>query len=364
MSRALPATRSALSYYRGSIGLTALVVAFSGWAWGLQAAFLAFVLAVLEVSLSLDNAVVNAKILENWDARWRRMFLTWGVLVAVFGMRLLFPVIVVCAATGLDPYTVARMALYHPDEYARHMSSAHYQIAGFGGAFLMMVALSFFFEERDQRWLEWAERKLSRFGQIEGVTVAGTLGALFLARHFVHATAQNEFFVAGVLGVVCFVLAHGLGTLFGQSEEADPVSIQPGGTFVRAGVAGFLFIELLDASFSFDGVIGAFVLTTYLPLIMLGLGAGALFVRSFTVHLVEAGTLSTFRYLEHGAFYAILTLAGVMLTPEMHLPEWVPGLSGAVILGLALLHSHLTNRREARGSGPEALPASQDHAVA
>src|ERR1043166_8349940 len=167
MSRALPATRSALSYYRGSIGLTALVVAFSGWAWGLQAAFLAFVLAVLEVSLSLDNAVVNAKILENWDARWRRMFLTWGVLVAVFGMRLLFPVIVVCAAWGLPPSTGPGRPLYPPDGSARHMSSAHYQIAGFGGAFLMMVALSFFFEERAQRWLGGAGRKQGPPVQIE-----------------------------------------------------------------------------------------------------------------------------------------------------------------------------------------------------
>lgn len=330
-------------YYGVSIAATAAAVGAAGFLWGPQAAFLVVVLAVLETSLSLDNAVVNAKVLANWPEKWRRVFLLWGILVAVFGMRLVFPIVIVAAATGTGMLQVVNLALYQPDLYAQNMLAAHYQIAGFGGAFLLMVALGFFFEEKHVYWLEWAETKLTRFGQIEGVSVAATLAALFAAARYVEPAHRAEFFSAGALGIMIFVLAHGLGTLFGGEDDEE----QGAGTIVKAGVAGFVYLEILDASFSFDGVIGAFVLTTYLPIIMLGLGAGAFFVRSFTIHLVEAGTLAEYRYLEHGAFYAILVLAGIMLAPAVHLPEWVVGLSGAAILGLSLLHSVVANRREA-----------------
>lgn len=339
--------RGWLRYYGVSLAATAVAILAAAALWGLQAAFLVAVLAVLETSLSLDNAVVNAKILTNWPERWRKVFLFWGILIAVFGMRLVFPIIIVCAATGLGPVEVTNMALSNPDQYAAHMSAAHHQIAGFGGAFLLMVALGFFFEEKHVYWLEWAETKLTRLGQIEGVSVAVTLAALFVAQRWLEPAKQSEFFVAGALGILVFVLAHGFGTLFGGDDDEEQEGANPAGGLVKAGIAGFVYLEILDASFSFDGVIGAFVLTTYLPIIMLGLGAGAFFVRSFTVHLVEAGTLSEYRYLEHGAFYAILVLAGIMLAPQLHLPEWVVGLSGAVILGLSLAHSVLANRKEA-----------------
>lgn len=342
--------RSALSYYWFSMAVSAAAVALAGALWGLAAAWLTFVLIILETSLSLDNAVVNAKILENWDERWRRIFLTVGILIAVFGMRLLFPILVVTAATGIGPVEVTNMALTNPDQYARHMMDAHYIIAGFGGAFLLMVGLSFFFEERDQHWFEWAERKLTSVGQMEGISIAVTLAALFGGMRLLDPEHQTEYFMAGALGIVVFVLAHGAGTLFGGTDDEDedrPSSVQTGGKFVKAGLAGFLYIELLDASFSFDGVIGAFVLTKYLPIIMLGLGAGAFFVRSFTIHLVETGKLAELRYLESGAFYAIMVLAVIMLLPGLHLPEWLVGLSGAVILGVALWHSLHANKREA-----------------
>ena len=343
-----PPTKSPWSYYYFSIAVSALCVVAGWFIGGAPTAFIVAVLIVLETSLSLDNAVVNAKILENWDDKWRRIFLRWGILIAVFGMRLLFPIVIVCVSTGLGPIEVLRMAVYDQTEYARHMSEAHHQIAGFGGAFLLMVALGFFFGEKHVHWMEWAETRLTNFGQIEACAAAVTLTALLIAKSYVVPERQAEFFFAGAWGIVTFVVAHGLGTLVGGAEEDDAkASTSSSAPFIKAGIAGFFYIEILDASFSFDGVIGAFVLTTYLPVIMLGLGAGAFFVRSFTIHLVEAGTLSEYRYLEHGAFYAILVLAAIMLSPEVHLPEWIVGLSGAAILGAALLHSTLVNRREA-----------------
>ncbi|PZR67659.1 MAG: hypothetical protein DI537_50060, partial [Stutzerimonas stutzeri] len=159
----------------------------------------------------------------------------------------------------------------------------------------------------------------------------------------------SEFFIAGVWGVVTFILAHGLGSLLGGEgdEDGDDTTSGHGGAIVKAGLAGFLYLEILDASFSFDGVIGAFVLTNYLPVIALGLGVGAFFVRSMTIHLVDAGTLAEYRYLEHGAFYAIFALAVLMFGSGIgyELPEWATGLIGAAFIGLAFINSLSYNRR-------------------
>ncbi len=341
-----------MHYYGLSMLISGACVLAAGVLFGPAAALLVAVLSVLEIGLSLDNAVVNAKILENWSERWRKIFLLWGILIAVVGMRLIFPILIVCLSTGLSPGAVIDMALNNQGEYARNMEAARYRINGFGGAFLLMVGLTFWFAEKHVHWMEWAETKLTRFGQIEGVAAAVTIGALFWAQSYVPVARQPEFFNAGVFGIAAFVLAHGLGTLVGGEDDDGDT----GGKVVRGGAMGFLYIELLDASFSFDGVIGAFALTTFLPIIMFGLGSGALWVRSATIHLVETKALAEYRYLEHGAFAAILLLGVIMLAVEVHLPEWVVGLSGAALLAAALLHSIVANRRDARlGVGGEAV---------
>jgi hypothetical protein len=108
----------------------------------------------------------------------------------------------------------------------------------------------------------------------------------------------------------------------------------------------FLYLEVLDASFSFDGVVGAFAITNNLFIIMIGLGIGAMFVRSLTIMLVEKGTLSEFRYLEHGAFYAIGILAIIMFANTIfHIPEVITGLIGAAFIGLSLWSSIRYNQK-------------------
>ncbi|HEY4545263.1 MAG TPA: DUF475 domain-containing protein [Pedomonas sp.] len=345
--------RSALSFYWGSIIFSVLAVVAGFALGGIEMAFLVAVLAILETSLSFDNAVVNAKILANWDERWRRIFLTWGIWIAVFGMRVVFPILIVTIATGIGPVQVIDMALNRPDEYATAMTAIHHQVAGFGGTFLLMVALGFFFEDKGVYWLGWAERKVARFGQIEGISAAVALTALILMTNvFENRDTAVEFLYSGVWGLIAYIISHGLGTLLGGTEADAETGAEEGagngGTFVKAGLAGFMYLEILDASFSFDGVIGAFALTNYLPVIALGLGVGAFFVRSMTLHLVHAGTLGQFRYLEHGAFYAILVLAGLLYAsaPGYHIPEWITGLLGAALILISLGHSILANRRD------------------
>jgi hypothetical protein len=330
---------------------------------GLQAAIIVAALGVLETSLSFDNAVVNARVLQHWDHKWRKRFLTWGIFVAVFGMRVIFPLAIVSIASGINPAAVVNMALYAPSDYADHLRAVHHEVAGFGGAFLFMVAFGYFFEEKQSYWWEIIESRLTKLGQIEAIGAGLTLlFAYGLSRIFPNPVHGLQFFTAAVLGVVSFIFAHGLGAILGAGEECDdddceveaptkteaPV-VSPAGAIIKASIAGFLYLELLDASFSFDGVIGAFVLTDYLPFIALGLGIGAFFVRSMTIHLVEAGTLSEYRYLEAGAFYAIIALAIVMFLSGygIELPEWATGLMSVVFIGAAFVHSIAANRRDA-----------------
>ena len=342
-----------MKYYKFSVAFAIFAVVLGYVLWGPAAALIIAVLGVLETSLSFDNAVVNARVLEHWDHKWRQRFLMWGILVAVFGMRIIFPVAIVSVATGIGPFAVTNMALNDPAAYAAHLKSVHHEVAGFGGAFLFMVAFGYFFEEKQVYWWEAIERRLTKFGQLEGVAGAVTLAMMaVISKLFSDPAHGTEFLLAGVWGVVTFIIAHGIGTVLGSGDEdgddADESNpLAP--AVIKAGIAGFLYLEILDASFSFDGVIGAFVLSNYLPIIALGLGVGAFFVRSMTIHLVEAGTLAEYRYLEHGAFYAILALATIMFASGLgyELPEWATGLMSAGLIASAVLHSIVVNRREA-----------------
>ena len=330
-----------IHHFRGSIAFS-LVAVMAGYAiGGLAAAATVGFLIVLETSLSFDNAVVNAGILRNWDEKWRRRFLIWGMLVAVFGMRLLFPVLIVALAAGVGPLAAVDLAMNRPDEYARVLTGAHHQIAAFGGAFLMMVFLKFFVaHNKTHHWLEWIERPMTRLGKLEAVEAALTLAVVLLAARLLEQPEQGEFVVAGVWGVVTFILAKGAAALLGGENSAENV--------IRQGLGGFLYLELLDASFSFDGVVGAFAMTNNLIIIAFGLGAGALFVRSFTIFLVERGTLESYRYLEHGAFWAIGALAAIMLVGvKWHVPEAVTGLLGALLIVLSIASSIRANRKVA-----------------
>jgi hypothetical protein len=340
-----------MQHFKLSFVVTVVLLALAAW-WGyshggtgglLQALWIAAVLGVLEVSLSFDNAVVNATVLRNWNDFWQKLFLTAGILVAVFGMRLLFPLLIVSVATGLGLIDVWHMAIDTPAEYARHLSSKHAEVAAFGGAFLLLVFLNFLFdEEKELHWLGWIEEKVGQFGS-EGLAILLTLLAVFGCMHLMPAERKLPVLIAGIIGVIVYV---GVGWLSGllEEEESDPTV---GKLISQGSIGGFLYLEVLDASFSFDGVIGAFAITNDVVVIMLGLAIGAMFVRSLTVFLVHKGTLEEFVYLEHGAHYAIGILALIMFASvEYEIPEWFTGLSGVAFILVSLWSSVRHKRRE------------------
>ncbi|WP_088311037.1 DUF475 domain-containing protein [Novosphingobium sp. B 225] len=353
-----------LRFYKGSILFTLVCLALAAWyGWHqtgtisgmLGLLWIVVVLSILEVSLSFDNAVVNASVLEDMDAVWQRRFLTWGMVIAVFGMRIVFPLAIVAIAAGLGPMEAVNLSLNDPGRYEAIVSSAHVGIAGFGGAFLAMVGLSFFFDgEKDVHWIEWIEARLARFSNIKAAEIALLLVAIYLISRMLPAQDALTFMVSGTLGIVTFIAVEALGTVLEMREEA----LAAQGAVVRSGLGGFLYLNILDASFSFDGVIGAFALSNNMIIIALGLSIGAMFVRSMTIHLVQKGTLAEYRYLEHGAFWAIIALGGIMLfSARFHIPETVTGLIGAVLIGVSLAWSIRHKRRFPDGELESAVRA-------
>ncbi len=347
-----------MRHFRLSIGVTVILMALAGW-WGyehggvggmLQALWITAVLGVLEVSLSFDNAVVNASVLRGWNEFWRKLFLTVGILVAVFGMRLIFPLVIVSAATGLGLIEVWHMAIDNPKEYSRHLTEKHAEVAAFGGAFLMLVFLNFLFdEEKELHWLGWIEEKVGKYGT-EGLAILLTLSAVCGAMYLMEPARKLPVLIAGVSGVLVYIGVQWISGLL-EKEEEDPTV---GKMIAQGSIGGFLYLEVLDASFSFDGVIGAFAITNDVVIIMLGLAIGAMFVRSMTVFLVYKGTLDEFVFLEHGAHYAIGILAVIMFASvHYHIPEWFTGLSGLAFILVSLWSSVRYRRRmESEGRAP------------
>ncbi|MGW2812253.1 DUF475 domain-containing protein [Streptomyces sp. NPDC001415] len=348
-----------------AIGL-ALAVLYDGWtAFGVVA-----ILAVLEISLSFDNAVVNAGILKKMNAFWQKIFLTVGVLIAVFGMRLLFPVVIVAISAKIGPVDAVDLALNDADRYQQLVTDAHPSIAAFGGMFLLMIFLDFIFEDRDIKWLAWLERPLAKLGKIDMLSVCIAMIVLLVAsmtfathahQHGgVHADKAQTVLISGIAGLITYLVVGGLSGYFEnrleedeeREHEAEEEAARTGSKVSAVAMAGkaaffmFLYLEVLDASFSFDGVIGAFAITNDIVLMALGLGIGAMYVRSLTVYLVRQGTLDDYVYLEHGAHYAIGALAVILLvTIQYEINEVITGLVGVILIAWSFWSSVRRNRR-------------------
>ncbi|MEO6531601.1 MAG: DUF475 domain-containing protein [Specibacter sp.] len=351
-----------------AISAVALIVAFIYG--GIEALILCAILGVLEVSLSFDNAVVNARILEKMSAFWQKMFLTVGILIAVVGMRVAFPLLIVGVTANLNPVQAIQLALekgsiHEPGSYAYLLHEAHPQIAAFGGIFLLMLFLDFMFEERELRWLSLLERPLAFVGRLNGASLVIGLLVLVASASMVRPGKEVDVLIAGILGLVTYFLVRGLGDMFtvetGDDDELPLPAAKGkdtrgvGKAVGKAALMLFLYLELIDASFSFDGVIGAFAITSDPIIIALGLGLiGAIFVRSLTVYLVREGTLDDYEYLDHGAHWAIGALALILLlTISVEISEIITGLIGVLFIGAAFISSIVRNKRVAAGGPPK-----------
>ncbi|MEU8767635.1 DUF475 domain-containing protein [Streptomyces griseus] len=354
-----------------ALGLVAAVF-YGGW----QAFGIVLILSVLEISLSFDNAVINAGILKKMNAFWQKIFLTIGILIAVFGMRLVFPVVIVAVSAQLGPIEAIDLSFNDPDRYKELVTDAHPSIAAFGGMFLLMIFLDFIFDEdRDIHWLRWIERPLAKLGKVDMLSVCVALIVLLItATTFAtqahqhgggHADKASTVMLSGIAGLITYLVVGGLSGFFeGKLEEeeereheAEDEAKEKGKPVTGVALAGkaafflFLYLEVLDASFSFDGVIGAFAITNEIVLMALGLGIGAMYVRSLTVYLVREGTLDDYVYLEHGAHYAIGALSIILLiTIQFQINEFITGSVGVILIALSFWSSVRRNRALAAAS--------------
>ena len=341
--------RSTLSYQKWPMIVTVIGLGLSSWlGWataGTLSGLVSFliiggILAALEIALSFDNAIVNANKLEEMTPVWRQRFLTWGILIAVFGMRIIFPLAIVAIFAWINPFAAIHLALSDPEQYSQVIEEAHGPISAFGGTFLMMVALKFFVDEtKSVDWFVNLETRLRRIASIRGLDIVFVLIVIIVICQFLPEYKHATFLRSAMVGLIVFILVDGLGTyLDGKADSKSSFG-------ARGGVGAFLYLEVLDASFSFDGVIGAFALTTNILLIAIGLGIGAMYVRSMTIMLVERGTLAEFRYLEHGAFYSIFALSVIMfLQSILHVPELLTGGIGISFISLAFYQSIQHNK--------------------
>jgi hypothetical protein len=295
---------------------------------GPAAALTTIVLVAIEIAFSFDNAIINAKVLERLSKVWQQLFLTLGMIVAIVGMRLVFPILIVMVTAHLPWSQVINDALHHPTVYAHHLASAHSAIAAFGGGFLLTLAAYFLFDDtREVLWLEHLERPLQRIGG--SIWLPPLLAAIITGLVGLFAGNQSaEVLRAGLTGVIIYVLINlfidSLGRIAGAGKH------QYTGW---AALLAFIYLQVLDASFSFDGVLGAFAITNKVVLIAIGLGVGALWVRSLTVFMVRRGTLKAYQYLEHGAHYAILVLSVALLASIFFaVPDGVAGVTGLGVI--------------------------------
>jgi len=339
-----------LKYFRWPFLFTAIGLALAYWlgyqttgtVGGAMSFFLiGTVLAILEISLSFDNAVVNANILETMEPKWQHRFLTWGIVIAVFGMRIIFPLAVVAIAAKIGPISAIILAATEPQEYARIMDESRIGISAFGGTFLMMVALTYFIDQsKEVDWIRLIECRLRSWASIRGLEIAFVLFFALIFTTFLPGDESATFLFAAICGLLTFLAVELVGHLLDAKKDVQNLA-------TKGGLGAFLYLEVLDASFSFDGVIGAFALTQNLFLIAIGLGIGAFYVRSMTIMLVERKMLTQFRYLEHGAFYAVLVLSVIMYAQSLwHIPELITGLVGAGFILMSLYSSIRHNKAE------------------
>lgn len=327
-----------------STSLTILGFVYVLYELGFGAIWIMLILVAIEVTFSFDNAVVNAKKLVHMSQFWQTLFLTVGIFIAIFGMRVFFPLAIVVYTAGIPWGEVVDLALNHPTEYAEKLEKAHPTISSFGGAFLLMLVLHFFFDHKKRtHWFHFAEIPATKLGLWWVPPILASL-AVVVVSILPANTHQKETLTAGMFGIAVYSLIHGL-TWFMGKHAPDSAGNKVAKLTGWAAFTMFIYLEILDASFSFDGVLGAFAITNEVVLIAVGLGIGAVWVRSLTVFMVRHGVLDAYKYLEHGAHYAIGVLAFAMLASLLYpIPEAITGIVGIGFIG-ASAYASIQSRR-------------------
>ncbi len=339
-----------IKYFKGSFWVT-IAGLISAYLWGhfmhgsgAMTLFIVMFLSILEVTLSFDNAVINAVKLEKMNDKWRHRFITWGILVAVFGMRLLFPILIVSLFANISILEVTNLAFNNVEKYAQYLQEVHAPLVTFGGAFLSMIFFAYFFcPDKECHWLTCIEKPMQKLTCVKYIDVVFVLISLMVLQNFIPESKKLPVIMAGFAGIITYLVVDSISGFLENIEKRKAAAI---GSTAKLGFIGFLYLELIDASFSLDGVLGAFAISKDIIIICIGLAIGAMFVRSLTIYMVDMKTLKEFIYLEHGAHWAIGFLAFVMfISTRIEIPEVITGCIGLLFVGSAFISSLIRNKK-------------------
>lgn len=321
-----------MKYFYSSFLITFIGLIISYFIGGFLAIYICILLGILEISLSFDNAVVNAKVLNTMSQKWQNRFILFGIPIAVFGMRFLFPILIVSIVSHHSMWETLTLAISDPETYHKALAENKNQIYIFGGAFLLMVFLKFFFEDKKIKWVKIIEDNIIT-NALSKTAKTPTFIAILVGIIMIYLTENIVYAIAYFSAILLHMILEIFDEIFSTSG-------------IKNGLMGFLYLEVIDASFSFDGVIGAFAMSENIFIIMIGLGIGAMFVRSLTLYMVHKKTLENFIFLEHGAHYAILALAIIMFIKIFHeIGEGITGTIGFGFILVAFLHSLITKKK-------------------
>ena len=291
-------------------------------------------LALFETVSSIDNAVINAEVLGTMGARARRWFLLWGIIFAVFVVRGVLPWLIVWLATpGLGPWEAVTATFSSDPKVIEAIEMASPILLAGGGTFLVFLFFHWLFLENKNFGLPG-----ERFILEQGVWFYAVV-SIFLATLVWYAIDINPFMAFGaVVGSTAFFITHG----FKENAEKNEKRLMQGG---MSDLSKIFYLEVIDTTFSIDGVLGAFAFTLSVPLILLGNGLGAFVVRELTIGNIER--IKKYRYLKNGAMYSVLVLGAVMLFDAfgVHIPQWVSPVATILVIGFFFLKS----KREVRG---------------
>lgn len=286
-------------------------------------------LVLFETVSSIDNAVINAQVLATMSDKAKKWFLTWGLLVAVFLMRGLLPFAIIWAVNpALGPWG-AVTAAFSADPAVKESveRSAPVLLAG-GGTFLLFLFFHWLFMEPKHYGLR-GERTFAKLG----VWFYAVVSVLLAAIVWYSLKIDPVMAFGAVVGSTAFFITHGFKE---NAERAEEELLNDTG---KSDMSKILYLEAIDATFSIDGVLGAFAFTLSVPLILIGNGIGAFVVREATIRGIEQ--IKRYIYLKNGAMYSVFFLGCVMLYDSFghHLPEWLTPVATILIIAFFFIKS-------------------------
>jgi hypothetical protein len=296
-------------------------------------------LCLFETISSVDNAIINAEVLSGMGRKSRRWFLTWGICIAVFVVRGLLPWLIVWGAVpSLGPIG-AFMAAFSSDPLVHEaIEAAKPVLLMAGGVFLLLLFLHWLFQEPKNFGLP-GERFFMKQGVWFYAAASGLIAALVW--YATEKDAAGKMAFAATLGATVFFITSG----FKQNAERQEAGLKDA---AMSDISKLLYLEIIDLTFSIDGVLGAFAFTLSVPIILVGNGLGAVVVRQITVGNIER--IKKYRFLKNGAMYSILALGAVMTTEAfgLHLPEWLSPVTTFLIVGGFFIKSVADARKNGR----------------